>query len=812
MKIDGSLGSLLQGVSQQPARDRLNGQCTLQENMSSNVVEGLTRRPPTDLVGYLGSATVILGWHNFNTRDGNKFLGMFRDDTVQVFDLNAVAQTMTIDTDAVSYLAGTTNMRCSTDGLDNTTVVNPSVETAITTSKPVYLNTGNAACAIVQILGAQYGKTYGIYINGALGASYKPPDGTVPTEVQYVTTANIATQLLNGLIGTAGTTSPDGASSLLVSTGLCSDWAIKGRFDDIILLKSPPNTTFTITVTDGAGGVNVKGMTDTVTTTADLPRNAPHYYAARIAQNADEQKDLWFKFIVSGLEDSITPDADTFGKAGYWKEAVAPDTDTEFSQQTMPHKLVYNAPGFTFSRGQYDPRAVGTAVSNPNPSFVGNTINDVTNFQGRTVFLSGGNVIMSRTNRFTNFWQGSASALADTDPIDINSTVSSSVMLAAVQYNKDLVVFSPKGQFTVFGRTGITPANAAIVLSTEFEAELQAHPKGAGRNVFFAANFGRYTGIREFSADGSSEMNDSHPITAHVDSYLVGKANLLSSSANFETLLVHTDAGQNAVYLYKYIWQGTTKVQSSWSTWLFNKDIVYSFFDQDIVYLVERKGNDYYLLRMPLDVQDSAGVDYPVYLDERFDVPSCAQSFVLPFGTLFAAADLVVVQGAGCPTPGLTVGITSNVFVSGTGQVVTLKKNMHGGNVIVGTRFKSRYAPTMPSVKDQNGTVIGTAKVHVRAFLVTLFETGQITGIVHSKYGDGPEVSFDARIVGDVEDIVGEQPLSSDQFTMPFRMNLKDADVEFFTDSHLPLTLSSIEYVGQYNKRGRRIANPGAKE
>ncbi|KRR22161.1 hypothetical protein [Bradyrhizobium retamae] len=807
MKVDGSLGSLLQGVSQQAPRDRFDGQSTLQENMTSDAVNGLGRRPPTDLVGYLGSVSNVLGWYNFETRDGNKFLAMFKNGDVDVFDLNANAQTVTVAADAVAYLAGTDNMKCSTDDEDNTIVVNPSVTVAITTSKTVYFNTSGNSAAVMQVLGGAYGRTYAIYIDGVLAASYRTPDGSVASDSSYVATQFIAAVLL-GCLTDASYTTPAGNGSIIVPSGLCAGWSV-GIQEDIFWIKKPSGA-FTLTSSDGTGGVNLKTCTDTVTTIADLPRLAPHYYAVRIAENSDTAKDLWFKFIVSSLDGSVTPGGG-FGLSGYWKEAASPYTNTAFDQATMPHKLTYNSPGFAFSREAYEPRAVGTDVSNPDPSFVGNTINDVSAFQGRTVFLSGSNAIMSRTHRYTNFWQGSASALADTDPIDINSTVESSQMLAAVPFNKDLAVFSPKGQFVVFGRTALTPANAKLVLTTSFESELAAKPAAAGKNVFFASNFGRFTGLREFFTESTGDNNDSRPITQHVNKYIVGKSKLLTASANYETLLVHTNNTQTDVYIYQYIWADDKKIQSALHTWKFEHEIVYSFFDEDVVYFVQRIGTDHYLLRMPFDVEDSSEVGYPVFLDQRFDVLDCYHSFVLPFAYL-ADEELVCVQSDNCPTPGLIVSIDSIVDVPGTGKVVTLKKSMLGGDLIVGTRFMSRYIPTMPSVKDENGVVIGSAKVRAKSFSVVLDETGEIIGRVRSKYGDGPEVRFNARIVGSVDNLVGVQSLSSETFTLPFRYNVNDAEIELYSNSHLPMRIADIEYVGQYNKRGRRIANSGGKQ
>jgi hypothetical protein len=820
MKVDGSLGSLLQGVSQQAARDRLDGQCTLQENISSDPVLGLTRRPPTDLVGFLGSASSVIGWHNFRTRDGRKYLAMYKPGDVDVFDLNADAVTTTVDGDASAYLSSAGSIRCATDAQDHTVVVNTEIDVAMTSSAKTYYNTAGTSAAIFQVLGGADGNKYTIYIDGSPRSYYKPPGGT-EADTRLSSTEFIASKLMFGLLNNTGVVSGPaavGATSGFVSaeaygTGYCAGWATS-QVGDLLLIKRPSAGIFTVSVTDGAGGVNFKACTDTVTDIADLPRTAPHYYAVRIAENTDPEKDLWFKFIAAPYEGTETPTSSGFGLAGYWKEAVSPNTNTAFDQSTMPHKLLYNtvAHTFQFSRESYDPRGVGTGTSNPDPSFVGNKINDVSaSFQGRIVFLSGSNVVMSRTNKPTNFWRGSATALADTDPIDINSTVESSQMLACVQHNKDLVIFTRKGQHIVFGRTGLTPSNASLVLTTQFESELQAHPVAAGKNIFFGYNFGRYTGIREFFAEGSTDANDSRPVTEHVNKYLVGKITRLTASANYNIMLSHTDAEQTDVYSYQYIWQDAKKVQSAWSTWKFSKDIVYSFFDEDVIYLVQRVGTDYYLLRCSLEVQSSPSMDYPVFLDQRFDVPGCNTAFVLPYDYLHTE-QLVCVQGEGCPTPGLSVSILSVVNVPGTGYVVTLKRDMNGGNVIVGTRYKSRYKPTMPSVKDQNGVVMSTAKVTARSFLVTLYDTGEINGIVRSKYGDGPEVSFNARIVGDVENIVGEQALSDGKFTLPFKQDVKDAEVEFYTDSHLPMTIADIEWVGQYNKRGRRIANSGGKQ
>jgi hypothetical protein len=790
LKVDGSLKSLLQGVSQQPIRDRLTGQCTLQENFTSDPVTGLTRRPPTDLVGFLGTATNVKGWHNFKTRDGNRYIAFCHDNTIKVRDLNATSYTVNIDSAAAPYLANAGKFRAHTDEEDNTLFVNQSVVPAMLPDLLSYFNRAPVYASIVQILGGAYGRTYTVSVDGTVRATHTTPDGSVAAHSAQVDTVFIATALTTQL-----------------NTNLTGYTVV--RKEDVILIHRN-GAEFKCTAADGYGNVNIKCMNDTVTKTADLPRIAPHLYVCRVAEKTDPEKDLWFKFVVDSAAYGSTPSVAGFGLAGYWQETVAPNVKHKIDLTTMPHLLEYTGTAFDFKQGSWASRGVGTEVSNPNPAFIGNPIKDISSFQGRSVLIAGSNVCMSRTNSPYNHWFGSASALADTDPIDIKSTVEASAFESAVQFNRDLVVFSNEAQFVVFGRSKATPQNASLVLTTKFESETGAHPVGAGKNIFFAANYGSYSSIREFFAEGNTEINDSRPITQHVKKYIEGKAVHLSASSNYDMLMVHTNDNKTRVYIYQYIWSDTEKVQSAWHCWTSKHPIVYSFFDEDRVYFVQQIGNDYYLLRMPLDVQTQNGVPYPVYLDQRFDVNGVNNAFLLPF-TYLKDDDLVCVQGTGCPNPGLTVPIQSIAFDAlNNGWRVTLKRSMAGGNLVVGTRFKSRFIPTMPLVKDRDKVVVGTGKLRILKFILSLFNTGEVIGKMRSVYGDGPDVRFNSRTVGAINNIVGEQPLSDEQFIMPFRLDTDDAEVEFYTDSHMPLTILIIEWIGQYSKRGRRVESGGS--
>lgn len=791
MKVDGSLKSLLQGVSQQPARDRLPGQASAQENMTSDPVRGLSKKPPSDLVASLGVTSDARGFFDFAVRTGEKFLAFFRNNSVIVTDYNGTVYPCTVSAAAQTYLSTAGEYKFGL--FENSVFIsNKGKSPKMLDDTPVYYNQGAGATSagLVQILGGQYGKSFRIKIDGTQVALYTAPDGSVPTESLEIDTTYIAEQLRTNFSAAGYTIS---------------------RQDDILRIVKTDGTPFDLDVVDGYGNTLAKAMTTQVPGTEDLPRLAPHLYVARVATETDPEEDLWFKFVLEDSDES-TAAGTGFGKKGYWQETVAPDIKYKLDPATMPIVLEYDpvAQEFSLDLGDWEERRVGTDVSNPQPSFIGTPINDIATFQSRLVFVAGSNVIMSRTNKRFDYWAQSASAIADSDPIDISSTaVQASTMLSITPFNRDLVIWSTKGQFVIFGRTSLTPQSAAMVLTTAFEGDLRADPVPSGRNVFFATNFGRFTGIREFYTEGAGEINDTRPITQHVKEFILGNVTKLTSSSNYDTLLVHTDTSSNRIYQYQFIWSDNEKVQSSWSWWSLPHTCVYSFFDEEVMYFITVKNNEYYLLRASLDVPNSEGMNFPVYLDYRFDAFEIHTQLLLPFDFL-ADETLVAVQGAGCPNPGMAAKIESVAFNVGLdGYVVTFEDDMAGGNVIIGIPFKARYVPTMPFVKDQDGVVISTGRLRVNHFLITLRDSAYVLAKVLSKYWPGEEVRYDGRIVGDINNVVGEPALINDQFYIPFREDTSDAEFEIYSESFYPMTLLDIEWKGQYTKRGRRIAAGG---
>lgn len=792
MKVDGALQSLIQGVSQQPPRERLPGQCALQENWSSNPVDGLIRRPPTEFIARLidNAPAGILRWEPFVAIDGETYWAGVGAGVLRIWDLDGQEKTVTA-TDPLAYLTGGPIAFESID--DRTYVCDRSVVTDMLDTMPVYSMGGG----LIWLLGGQYGRVFRVtlnFIDAALvpqtvSVTFSTPNGGAAADSLQVATEYIATQLHTALTGNATFNASFGATR--VSDVIYIRWTDPNRIDD-----------FDLTVDDGDGGANIFCMTRNTPAAERLPRYAPHRYVVKVTGSGSSAADDWYvQFLVADDLAAATLGLG-LGKDGIWRECTAPNEPPHWDKTTMPHVLVQDptTKNFTWVQGDWASRQAGDDESNPPPSFFGRTINDLMTFQGRLAMCSGPNVIMSRTNKHTNVFNRSATVGAEDDPIDIQSTAKSySDLQYLIPQNRDLIAFSNNAQFIVFGRTSLNPRNASLVLTTSFEANLNAAPAPTGRNVFFAIDYGSFTGVKEFYAEGIDDVNDSRPITQHISKYILGQVRQLSSTTNFDNLIVLAEGNRKDAYLYEYLWVDDQKAQSAWSTMKFSDDVLACTFDENRLYMLLQRNACVYLVQMNLGLIEDAGINYPVMLDSKTRVDAVTTTVTVPWDV--AGRDVVIVQGGGCPFPGLRVQA-----VSWAGNVATLELDMGGGSVYVGERYLSRFQPTMPIIKDRNGVKVGTGALNLRRLLVSLRRTGYLLARVLSKYRANRDTAFEGGVFGDPDTILG-QPHVMEEYAMkvPVRDDASLCEVEFRTDSHLPASILDIEWQGQYRKRGKRM-------
>ncbi|HXB13648.1 MAG TPA: hypothetical protein VNZ45_16795 [Bacteroidia bacterium] len=795
MKVDGNLFHLIQGISQQPASIRNMGQCQLQENCSSNVMTQLSRRQPTDFIANLPSLPNASGTFYGFFCQGQYYFLVMTPGQMFVYDTHGTQYDVTVSDTAKIYFLNATKPTLSFTTINDVTYI---ANSAITVQMLDSVQTYVAPGCLLSLIGGNYGRTYTVTVSwGPSNAnsstfSYTTPDGSSSTQTPDVATTYIATQL---------------ASAFNSNGTLTAVFSIT-QAADVLWIQSTDSSSanFTVSADDGDGGAILFVNNNSVTNVGDLSRFAPQGYMTEIV-STNSVASYYLQFIVTPNPTPFTLGTG-FGQAGIWKETSAGGIPYLMDVTTMPMLLTLSDGIFTCDVGVWKGRQVGDVLTNPAPTFVGNTIRSMSNMQGRLVFYSGQNLIMSRTtetgtDNIQDFWIETATAQTDTDSIDIQSTTKNTNLIYGIPFNRDLITFGEVAQFHTIGSQPITPTSASLVLTTEYTFNENVKPVLTGRNIFYALNYGSFTGIREFYNDPILDTDNSRPVTQHCLQYLKGSCTLLTSSTTFDLLLVHTDNDPTRIFAYEFYWEGQNKSQSSWSTWIFRDPVLYSYIINDKVFIFCQNTvtNQIYMEAIDLDNQPTLTLDYGVQLDGRIIVNGATTAIANPWNVTTNPNDqLIFVQADGCPHPGLEAEVDSI-----TSNTITFHRNMNGGTIVGGHAYKSRYQPTLPYIKDRDHEAVGTGILVVREFRVNYVDTGFFGYTVSGPYIETATGTFEGRIINDPDNVLGIQPIVSGMYQIPYREDVSKTVLEINSSSHLPFTITNIEWKGQYIKKGTRM-------
>ena len=462
---------------------------------------------------------------------------------------------------------------------------------------------------------------------------------------------------------------------------------------------------------------------------------------------------------------------------GVWKECAQPvypggTTDhslavlktnarTTLDNTTMPVQLyknfgtvdgVANQIYFVLNTVDWGVREKGDMNTNPFPSFanyVGTalyTINDIFFHRNRLGFISDENVILSEVGSYFNFFHTTVLSVLDTAVIDVavsNNQVA--ILKSAIPFQESLILFSDLQQFKLTSDQFLTPTSVTVDVATNFETSTEVKPVPAGKTIFFPFKRGSYSGIREYFIDVASETNDANEVTAHVPEYIEGTVKKMAVSSNEEVLLILSDTDRRELIVYKYYYNDKEKLQSAWSKWKFDADIIDVEFIGSVAFMLFRRGNGtndpVYLEKLNLSVDSATTV-----LDDQIGVR-------LDRRVKLATGGVTSLPYSDADYDKLT---TSTVQVSGSGQ---FGSNLKLKNLNTTGNFAPRVGQTF-SASGVSGTkykVIGTEAL-ASDNTCTIKITPSIAE--SAKWDDGKVLTFDER---EVEYIVetGEKIASS---------------------------------------------------
>ena len=662
--VSKSIPNLINGVSQQPSALRLASQAEAVVNCISSSVEGLKKRPPFYHQNRLftGSAGSTRPISHIGDRDGYvQYIVYITDGDIKVFSLAGVAQTVTYQqydgngnevssggTSCQSYLdIANTSEPANTFRLasiaDNTFITNREtvVEMESTTSTAYTQATG-----LVFIRQADYNTTYKVTLNAG--------DHAETTE-----------EFTTPIIGSGSSSSApsnksvcDGLRDLINNDSVLGPEYTATTIEDYLLkIVKDDGGDFTIKVSDTLADMFIVGIKGEVEAIQQLPVKGINGQIIKIiGSTATAADDYYVKF--------ETTDGSTSGK-GVWRETVAPGIEYKLKATKMPHVLIRNANGtFTFKRQTWGNRIAGDATSAKNPPFVGETIKNLNVFRNRLVMLSDEYACLSAADDYTRFWPETVQTVVDSDPIFISTGGTDiNFLTSSMAFSNTLLLFSRSGQFRLdTGASGIgaplTPATATITAMTKYDSNESVDPIGVGRTIFFAVNKGDFSGLREFYiADVTGSTPISAEVTASVPRYIPKNLVAIAASVSEETIVMISKDEPTRLYIYKFLFQDETKLQSAWSYWEIkgSKSILSATILDSDLYIITEYADGVYLEKASLRPETvDTGTEIEVLLDRKTTEANCTFS-VTNSGGLNAQTTITL------PYPLANTGVTKLV-------------------------------------------------------------------------------------------------------------------------------------------------------
>ena len=794
--ISSSIPNFVNGVSQQPYTLRLVSQGEVQENGLSTVSQGLKKRPPTKHLKKiqntpLGNCFI----HTINRDTNERYIAVVTNGDLKVYDINGVEQTVNFP-NGKAYLnsASPSTSFSAVTVADFTFFVNKGVTVAATNAT----TPTRPFEALVNVKAGNYGKTYKIFINGGLNASFTTPDGSTASQSPQISTDFIAAQLVTSLNAT-GINSSNG-------------WTVSQFGSTVYIARTSAD--FSIATEDGFNYGGMVAIKDSLQKFSDLPANPNvNGFIVEITGTGSGET-------ATGPFDSyyVRFEMNTGSTgSGVWREAPAPGIPSTINPATMPHTLVREANGtFTFKQATYKNRVVGDEDSNPFPSFVGRKLADVFFYRNRLGVLADEAVIFSEAGEYFNFMRTTVTQLLDSDPIDVNASHTKvSILKHAVPFNKQLLLFSDQTQFLIDQNDILSPKTIGIKVVTEFPCNAKVKPVGVGKNVYFPADKGDWSAVREYFTDFNDLSNDALDVTAHVPQYIPSDLYKMSVAVNEDIMVALSTKAPSTLYVYKYFFNGNEKLQSSWSKWSFGSDstILNADFIGSEMYLVINRADGVYLEKVVVSLGDiDLNEPYTVHLDRKVQLASGDVTFNAGFSeinltTLGYTPNVGDYQLIVKTHPTLKAGEIYDVIWDGTKAKV--KGNITGGTYSVGRKYMFKYemSTVVPRFNSRGGTqrTDTEGRLQLRKVSFNFADTGLFDVKVTPEGRETYSYTFSGKILGTSSSTIGRFSISTGKFQVPIVSRNVGTSIVLENDSPLPCSFLSADWEGFYVKRNQAV-------
>ena len=626
------------GINEQPDYLKRPGQVRDSLNMTPDVTKGLIKRPGSRFLCNIED-DADGKWFNYYRTETEQYIGHIQTNGfVRVWNANGTQATVTQLTGVTNTSSGANYLRHTNADELQTLTVNDYTFVCNRNTTVNYTNDLSATPpneGIIELKVIAYGRNYTV--------DFKNSSGTALFSATINTTAD-STQVIN---------------SDTILNDLVSDITAQSAagFNATRIGNTIHVTNSTQSFTMETSDVTLLSVfTDQVNNVERLPYQCHHGYVCKVVNSNSEEDDYYAIF--QGKDDQ--------DGSGVWQETVGwnrnvnaqgvfqnyTGINTTLNPERMPHVIICTALNtFTVAPADgttpnanvamsYSTRDVGDLGTNPDPSFVGNTINQMLLFRNRIAFLSGENVVMTTSGglRPVNFFSTSALTSLATDPIDVSAASKEPALLwDGIEVNNGLILFAENQQYLMTTDSDLlTQETTKLNAISYYPYSNNISPFSLGTTVAFIDNSGSNARMFEMSNISRDTeptvIEQSKPVSRIAPSVINGIADSRESSI---ILFSTSDANdEDDIFGYKYFQDGPERQLSSWFKWKLPGDVLYHCIMRDRYYAVVRYtegdpavSHNRLLVFDLQDTTDTAFVsfdseEYQVHMDNRVTIPA----------------------------------------------------------------------------------------------------------------------------------------------------------------------------------------------
>lgn len=776
--FESSYKSLLQGVSQQIPRERQPGQVSAQENMLSDVVTNVRRRPGAeykfDYPEAGATAHNIKAWYTDISGSTVHVLLNTTTGIIRVYDPEFNVQAIVQNDYLVT--SDSSDIQASTIG-DELFFLNRSVQpSAIGGSTGTDPNTKGC----FYIPAGAFSKTYTVTVATNLGSvtgSYTTPTGAGAGDAAVSTPDYIAGAIVTDLQN-------NGIAGIGASMQITQSY--------VYILASTGTVTY-LTVNSSTGtGYLIVSKDAYFPSEGYLPEVLPSVANGWIVRVGDVRTPKYYTYNSSRTA---------------WLESG--DWESPTSITDMPISLTKDNGSWVLVTEDFEGRLAGDESTNPNPRFCTYPITGIGAYQGRLVLLSGPQVLLSASNNPRRFYRSTITTILDSDTIGIGSSANTSASYEyCVPFQKDLLLFSAMYQALIpSGNVAITPRTATVLPTSSYSADMTSAPVPLGQTLMYATpRSAEFFGVLEMLPSNSVDSQYvSHDSTAHLPKYFGGKCRFGVSSSTSGTALFAPSGDTHSLIVHEYLWEGEQKIQQSWHHWTFPYPIASAYFaNEQIILIFVNSGN---ILGCGIDPRTGVltfDTGRKPFLD--LHSPSEISNHIVPIPDWMLTFDSTIASRLALTVRyGALAGERVGFSVEGTN--LRTVRSYPSGTVSLGIPYTSAISPTQPVVKDANEVVIGTTKTTILRYVIGTQNSSEYEVLVKDAHNPDELASPIGTLYWSSTELeLGRANYAPESLaTVPCRTNASSTTMLISTDGLGELNVVSIEYVLKFNQKIQRL-------